>query len=102
MAEQVNTAVYLSQTVQPVSDAQNILLTGDVTRWIYPIIGVLGMIFNLFVIIVIASSRQLKQQPRNWFIFHQSIADCLTAFFFIISTTKSATIILEEVHNELN
>ena len=59
--------------------------------------GILGLVTNIFVITVVAKSRHMRQQPRNWFIIHQGIADLLSAVFIIATVTKAKTVIVAEV-----
>ena len=91
------TMVRSTVTAVPSDDwslTQNIIVYSNAMIWVYVTIGIIGLLSNMFVIVVIATSRQLQTQPRNWFIFHQSIADLFSSLFIIISVTKSANMIL--------
>ena len=77
--------------------SQNIFILGNVMIWVFLSVGILGLLNNAFVIFIIAKSPQLRQQPRNWFIFHQSIADFLSAITITTSLTKSANMKLNDV-----
>ena len=70
-------------------------ITNIALKWLFVGVGITRLVTNLFVIIVIATSRQMRQQPRNWYIFNQSVADCLSAILIITSITKSASTKLE-------
>ena len=59
--------------------------------WTYVCIGVVGILSNLFILLVVLRSKELKQQPRNWLMFHQCTADLLSACFLISNATKSTT-----------
>jgi hypothetical protein len=58
---------------------------------VFTVVGAIGLASNMFVMLVVASSRQLRQQPRNWFIFSQSLADFINAIFIVTLFTKSST-----------
>ena len=77
--------------------SQNILILGNIMTWVFLSVGILGLVSNTFVIFVIAKSRQLRQQPRNWFIFHQSVADFLSAICIATLLIKSANMKLDDV-----
>lgn len=55
-------------------------------RIIYVVIGFLGMPGNMLVIGIIMSSAKMKQSVTNILIVHQSIIDCLAAFFIVLSS----------------
>lgn len=69
--------------------AQNIVILGTVMTYTFLVVGTIGLASNIFSMVVVASSRQLRQQPRNWFIFNQSLADCLHAFFIVAFAIKT-------------
>jgi hypothetical protein len=72
--------------------AQNIVILGTVMTYTFLVVGAIGLASNIFAMIVVASSRRLRQQPRNWFIFSQSLADCLHAFFIVALAFKTPNI----------
>ena len=51
---------------------------------VYSIIGVIGLMGNLFVIIVIMSSTLMKKKFTNWFLVNQSVLDSCASFFMIV------------------
>ena len=78
--------------------SQNIFILGNIIIWVFLSVGIFRFLSNAFVIFIIAKSPQLRQQPRNWFIFHQSIADFLSAITVTTSLTKSANMKLNDVN----
>ena len=74
---QVNIATYLSTNDQLIR--RNVAIVTDLMKWLYLMVCIFGIINNFFVLFVIGKSRQLKQQPRNWLIFCQSVSDFLGA-----------------------
>lgn len=70
---------------------QLILVLVTVMKWVYIGIGAVGIVTNMFVIVVVGQSHQLQQQPRTWFILHQSIADLLTSIFILTSPFKNSS-----------
>ena len=63
--------------------------------WTFICTGVFGILSNLFIILVVLRSKELKRQPRNWLLFHQCTADFLTACFLIANVTKPTAIKLQ-------
>lgn len=51
-------------------------------------VGALGLLNNLVVMAVVLKVKKLRRQARNWFIFHQSLADFLSAGFIIAIASK--------------
>jgi hypothetical protein len=71
---------------------QKIVVSSFNMTWVYVAVSIVGVISNMFVILVILSSSLLRSQPRNWFIFCQSVADCLSAVYIgALPTRNSAT-----------
>lgn len=58
-------------------------------KWLYVGAGILGLVSNLFVMLIVLRVRKLRQQPRNWFI-HQSLTDLVSAIFIIAIALLSA------------
>jgi uncharacterized membrane protein SirB2 len=52
-------------------------------KWMFICVGILGVASNLVVMVIVMQARKLRQQPRNWFIFHQSLVDFVSAIFII-------------------
>jgi hypothetical protein len=73
------------------SPVQNIIMLSFNMTWVYVAVSIVGVISNIFVILVIISSSLLRSQPRNWFIFCQSVADCLSAIYIGTLPTKNST-----------
>jgi hypothetical protein len=83
-------AIQVNVTANTMVMQQFVFALGGVMKWIYMLVGMFGVVSNMFVICVVMSSRPLRQQPRNWLIFHQSIADVICAIFIICNTFKDA------------
>lgn len=92
----VNTSTLDFSTPLP-ARTQSIFVLNSVMKWVFVSVGVIGIVSNLLVILVVASSRKLRQQPRNWLILHLSIADCCGAVFIICNLFKNASIRLNNV-----
>jgi hypothetical protein len=60
-------------------------------NYVYPVVGFLGMIENIFVLVIIATSRTLKQRLENSLIFNQSLMDGLSGLFLIFMPTTTLT-----------
>jgi hypothetical protein len=67
----------------------NVFNVADIMKWLYMTVGIVGIGNNAFVMYVIARSRALKQHPRNWLIFHQSLADLCSAVFLLAVTFRT-------------
>lgn len=83
------TATAVSVTTTTVS--QGLTIAQGVMKWVYVSVGVLGLVNNLFTMVTVAKSRILRPQPRNWFIFHQSLADFISAIFIVATVTRTAS-----------
>lgn len=77
--------------------SQSIFVLSSIMKWVFVSVGVIGIVSNLLVIVVVASSRKLRKQPRNWLLLHLSIADCFGAVFIICNLFKNASIQLNNV-----
>jgi hypothetical protein len=65
----------------------------SVMKWVFICVGILGVASNLVVMVIVTRARKLRQQPRNWFVFHQSLADFASAIFitaFALRTPPSS------------
>lgn len=81
----------IGETVNPTTvatSAAKIFSVADVMKWIYLVVGILGLIDNAIVMCVILRSRPLKEHPRNWLIFNQSLADFCGAIMVIAITFR--------------
>jgi hypothetical protein len=58
-------------------------------KWVFVTVGTLGIVNNLVAMAVVLRVKKLRRQPRNWFIFHQSMADFVSAIFLIAIATRS-------------
>ncbi len=58
-------------------------------KWLNVGVGAFGLLGNLVVMLVVLRVKKLRQQPRNWFIFHQSLADFVSAMFIIAMATRT-------------
>ena len=85
MTTQISSIV-TNSVVRP--QQQLVTLVTDVMKWMYLLVGILGIVCNLFVLVVIARSNQMRQQPRNWLIFMQSFSDFFGAIFLITVTFR--------------
>jgi hypothetical protein len=83
------TATAVSVATTTVS--QGLTIAQGVMKWVYVTVGVLGLVNNLFTMVTVAKSRILRPQPRNWFIFHQSLADFISAIFIVATVTRTAS-----------
>jgi hypothetical protein len=81
------------QTLVPLP-IQNVVDLGFSMTWVFVAVSIIGVISNMFVILVIISSPLLRSQPRNWFIFCQSFADCLSAVYIGTLPTKDSKTLL--------
>ena len=59
--------------------------------YLYAIVGFIGIINNLFVAVIFATSIQLKKRVENILLFHQSVIDSVTGLMLILSFTTSIT-----------
>jgi hypothetical protein len=71
------------------TSAANVFSVADVMKWIYLIVGILGLMDNAFVMCVILRSRPLRQHSRNWLIFNQSLADFCGAIMVTAVTFRT-------------
>ncbi len=55
----------------------------------YILIGIVGVIGNLFVVVVLMSSKALRQKIPNILLIHQSVVDGVTSLFLIITSTNT-------------
>lgn len=56
---------------------------------LYIVVGALGVGNNLIVMCLMLRVRKLQRQPRNWFIFHQCLADLVTSVFIVTLAATS-------------
>ena len=56
-----------------------------ISPYMYTIVGFLGIMGNLFVAVIFATSIQLKKRVENVLLFHQSIIDSITGLLLILS-----------------
>ena len=75
--------------------AQSITVTGNVMQWVYSGLGIVGLINNLFVVLVIFKTESMRKEPRNWLIFHHSLADIICSIFVIAAIAKKANMNLK-------
>ncbi len=68
----------------------NMVLVQGTMKWIFICVGALGLLNNLVVMVVVLKVKKLRHQPRNWFIFHQSLADFISAMFVIAIAMRTA------------
>ena len=61
-------------------------LTSYVTQYIKLAIGGVGLIGNVFVVVVILSASTMRKQLTNAYIINQSVIDSLIALFLILTT----------------
>jgi hypothetical protein len=59
-----------------------------IMKWVSTGVSVFGFISNFVVMAVVLKTKKLRQQPRNWFIFHQSLTDFISAAFFVANANK--------------
>ena len=79
---------WFTNVITDIAATGNITTVTDIMKWMYVLVAILGIVCNLFVIYVIARSRQLQQQPRNWLIFGQSISNFFGAIFLLTITFR--------------
>jgi uncharacterized membrane protein YkgB len=58
-------------------------------NYVYPVVGFIGMIENIFVLVIIATSRYTKKRLENSLIFNQSLMDGLSGLFLIFMPTTT-------------
>ena len=59
--------------------------------YLYAFVGFIGIMNNLFVAIIFATSIQLKKRVENILLFHQSVIDSVTGLLLILSFTTTVT-----------
>ena len=57
----------------------------EAVRWIFYVIGIIGMIDNGIIIVVMLAFHRLRRRLANIIIFNQSIIDGLASFFLIVA-----------------
>ena len=62
-----------------------------ISPYMYTIFGFVGIIGNLFVAVIFATSVQLKKRKENILLFHQSIIDSITGVMLILSFATKLT-----------
>lgn len=77
-------------TIQTRNQFTNMVLIQGTMRWIYLTVALLGLTNNLVVMSVILKVKKLRKQPRNWFIFYQSMADFISAIFLVAIVFRTA------------
>jgi hypothetical protein len=74
-----------------------------ILQWVFAGVGILGIISNLFVLVVVLRAKKFRQKPRNWFIFHQSLADLISAVSMVLISTRNTDLLtLSDVSKVLN
>jgi hypothetical protein len=74
-----------------------------ILQWVFAVVGILGIISNLFVLVVVLRAKKFRQKPRNWFIFHQSVADLISAVSMVLISTRNTDLLtLSDVSKVLN
>ncbi|KAK2140455.1 hypothetical protein LSH36_1348g00028 [Paralvinella palmiformis] len=69
------------------TDANDVLLlTSQKLRYVYLVIGALGLLGNVFVVVVIFSGTAMRKQLTNAFIINQSLLDAAVSLFLILTT----------------
>ena len=62
-----------------------------VLPFMYAIVGLVGIMGNLFVAVIFATSIQLKKRKENILLFHQSIVDSINGVMLILSFATKLT-----------
>ncbi|ELT91928.1 hypothetical protein CAPTEDRAFT_216456 [Capitella teleta] len=70
----------------PQNEAPNQIITDWTLKYIYFVIGSIGMTGNIFVIVVILSYKKMKNSLTNLFILNQSFGDATVALFLLLTT----------------
>lgn len=90
----------MSTSTAAASGSQTAVVTiGSIMKWVYLGVGISGIVGNVFVIIVVSFTPKLREQPRNWLIVNQSVADMLSCVFIICNALKNGKIILSVSKN---
>ena len=60
-------------------------LFDTISPYMYTIVAFMGIMGNLFIAVIFATSIQLKKREENFLLFHQSIIDSITGVMLILS-----------------
>ena len=100
----LSTAMPLNDTIESSDEERsaNVRVADTYTKPLYIAISLLGILSNAFTVIVILSSKQMRQKLTNVFILHQSIVDFVVAFFLLLTlVTAGQAYNFEGVQGEL-
>lgn len=64
----------------------NQIITQSTLKYLYYTIGAVGLVGNIFVVVVIMTYKKMKNSMTNLFILNQSVGDATVALFLLLTT----------------
>lgn len=80
--------ISVATTTEPASSPN--VTVQIVMEALYIAVGVVGVVSNLVIICLMLQVSKLRLQSRNWFIFHQCLAEFVTSVFVVVLGAASS------------